>query len=341
VTPRGRSRGHEATATSAHVREATRVRALMSIGVYLPISHPRGLPAPSTVLGYAREAEALGLDALWVGDHLLWRTPLLEATTTLAAVAAVTSRIRMGTNVYLLGLRPSLISAKVLGTLAYLAGDRLILGVGVGGEFEEEFQALGVPLEGRGARLDLALEAVHAWWGFGEDGDGPGTLVAPAPDPSLPLWIGGRSDAALRRTIRLRAQAWTAHFVSPEQITPMAARLEELALAADVTVPEVAVTLNINVGEDGAEAREFAEAHFGLPFERIGRHVISGDLDACLERVIAYRNVADHLVLFPASFDVAGQLARIAELCERIRPAWEVPARRPATSRVGSPSADV
>jgi len=81
----------------------------VGIGVYLPISHPGGLPAPGHVLDYAREAERLGFDALWVGDHLLWRTPLLEATTTLAAVAAVTSRIALGTNIFLLGLRPALL----------------------------------------------------------------------------------------------------------------------------------------------------------------------------------------------------------------------------------------
>lgn len=311
----------------------------MALGIYLPISHPGGLPAPGVVVEYAREAEALGFDGVWVGDHLLWRTPLLEATTTLAAVAGATTRIGLGTNVYLLALRPPVISAKVLGTLAYLAGDRLTLGVGVGGEFPAEFEAVGMPLSARGAGLDRALAEVRGWWGHAgwETTDAP--LVTPAPGPDMPIWVGGRSEAALRRTVRVGAGAWSAHFVTPDQAGAMGRRLAELAWAAGALVPEVAVTLNINVGDDGGEdARTFSQAHFGLPAERIARHVVSGDLDACVERVAAYRGVADHLVFFPASFDVAGQLARLAELRERVAPLWADAARGPGRQGVESES---
>jgi alkanesulfonate monooxygenase SsuD/methylene tetrahydromethanopterin reductase-like flavin-dependent oxidoreductase (luciferase family) len=290
----------------------------LGVGVYLPISHPHGLPAAADVLDYAREAELLGFDALWVGDHLLWRTPLLEATTTLAAAAAVTERIALGTNVLLLGLRPSLLAAKTLGTLAYLAQDRLVLGIGVGGEFPEEFQALDIPLAGRGARLDRTLDEVRRWWGHLP---GAARTVAPAPSPDVPLWIGGRSDVALARTVRTGAQAWTGHFVDPEQAAGLAARLRELAAAAGAPAPQVAITINISVGAE-EDARAFAEAHFGLPFDRIGRHVVRGDLDACAERLLAYRDVADHLVLFPAAFDVRGQLEPLAALRERLDDAF-------------------
>jgi alkanesulfonate monooxygenase SsuD/methylene tetrahydromethanopterin reductase-like flavin-dependent oxidoreductase (luciferase family) len=287
----------------------------MTFGVYLPISHPSGLPAPRTVVDYAREAESLGFDGVWVGDHLLWRTPLLEATTALAAVAGATSTIGLGTNVYLLGLRPSLLSAKVVGTLAYFAGDRLTLGVGVGGEFPAEFEALGVPLRERGARLDRAIDEVRGWWGHGprEPTDAP--PVGPSPSADMPLWIGGRSEPALRRTIRTGARAWSAHFSTPEQLATARDRLAVLAGEADVPMHEVAVTLNINVGDDGGEdARAFTHAHFGMPPEKIAHHVVGGDLETCVERVTAYLDIADHVVLFPASFDVPGQLHRLGEL---------------------------
>jgi alkanesulfonate monooxygenase SsuD/methylene tetrahydromethanopterin reductase-like flavin-dependent oxidoreductase (luciferase family) len=291
----------------------------VTFGVYLPVSHPRGLPKPASVIEYARSAETLGFDGLWVGDHLLWRTPLLDALTTIAAVSSVTSTIRLGTNVFLLALRPSLVSAKAIGTLSYLADGRFTLGVGVGGEFPEEFAAIGVPMAERGRQLDHALHELHDWW-WG-DGDSVSTHVRPAPpEGKLPVWIGGRSDAALRRTVRQRASAWSSHFVSPEQLGSMAARLTEFAADAGVERPAVAVTLNINISDDGGtEARAFAEAHFGLPFERIGRHVITGGVDHCRTRVAAYLEHADHVVFFPASFDGHGQLRRLSPLVESLR----------------------
>jgi alkanesulfonate monooxygenase SsuD/methylene tetrahydromethanopterin reductase-like flavin-dependent oxidoreductase (luciferase family) len=274
------------------------------------------------VVEYAREAEELGFDGLWTGDHLLWRTEILEPTTTLAAITSVTRRVSIGTNVYLLGLRPSLISAKVLGTLDYLSENRLILGVGVGGESPAEFEGAGVPLNERGARLDDTLAGVREWWAW--NGTGAAPPVRPAPSPSLPVWVGGRSEAALRRAVRERAAAWTAHFVGPEQVGAMRARLRELAREAGVEPPEVAVTLNINASERGpAEARAFAEAHFGMPAERIERHLHTGTVEECAERVAAYADVCEHVVLFPVSFDVVGQLRRLAAVVDRVRPHWK------------------
>jgi alkanesulfonate monooxygenase SsuD/methylene tetrahydromethanopterin reductase-like flavin-dependent oxidoreductase (luciferase family) len=314
----------------------------MTLGVYLPISHPGGLPAPNVVIDYARDAEDLGFDGLWVGDHLLWRTPMLDAATTLAAVAGATRRVSLGTNVYLLGLRHALLSARTLGTLAYLSGERLILGVGVGGEFEAEFEALGVPVKERGRRLDQALSDVRAWWGH-ESSSVVSARVAPAPAPTLPLWVGGRSDPALRRAVRVRADAWTAHFSTPDQVTEMRERLREIAREGDRRAPAVAVTLNVNVAEDGGQdARRFAEAHFGMPYERIGRHVIAGDLETCVRRIAAYRGVADHLVFFPASFDVPGQLHRLADLAQHLRADWparECPGADPTGPALSSPTA--
>jgi alkanesulfonate monooxygenase SsuD/methylene tetrahydromethanopterin reductase-like flavin-dependent oxidoreductase (luciferase family) len=291
----------------------------MTFGVYLPVSHPRGLPSVASVIDYAVTAEALKFDGLWVGDHLLWRTPLLDATTTLAAVSSVTHEIGLGTNVLLLALRPALVSAKAIGTLSYMAGGRFTLGVGVGGEFPEEFEAVGLPLSERGRALDQALADLRRFW-WGANGGGQ-TRVSPAPDVNeLPLWVGGRSDAALRRAVREQASVWSAHFVTPSQLAEMKTRLGAFADQAGVERPGVAVTLNINVAEDGGtEAREFAEAHFGLPYERIGRHVIVGDQAYCRERVEAYLEHADHVVFFPASFDMPGQLHRLSAMIGSLR----------------------
>ena len=82
----------------------------------------------------ARDLEALGFDGLWVGGHVLWHAPMLEPLTQLAAYAAVTSRIRLGTSVLLLPLYHPVLLAKTVTTVDIVSGGRVVLGVGVGGE---------------------------------------------------------------------------------------------------------------------------------------------------------------------------------------------------------------
>jgi probable F420-dependent oxidoreductase len=115
--------------------------------------------------GYARHAEEVGFDSLWVIEHLLvspalyavaWHDPLAV----LAHVAAVTERIRLGTAILVLPLRHPAIVAREVITLDYLSGGRFILGVGTGWE-EQEFATVGVPLKERGARLDEGLEVIR------------------------------------------------------------------------------------------------------------------------------------------------------------------------------------
>ncbi len=129
-------------------------------GVLLPSFDPFRSGATFDVAGAARLAEQLEFDGVWVGDHLACPAPGLDATVCLAAAAAATERISLGFSVMLLGLRQPAWTAKQLIAIDTLAGGRLMLGVGVGGEFPDEFAAAGVPLRERGARVDETLEVL-------------------------------------------------------------------------------------------------------------------------------------------------------------------------------------
>ena len=109
----------------------------------------------------ARRIEDVGFDSIWVGDHVSFYIPILESLTTLAFVAGVTERVRLGTAVYLVPLRHPTTTAKVASTLDVLSNGRLTLGVGVGGEFPPEFEACGVPVNERGSRTNEGLQILR------------------------------------------------------------------------------------------------------------------------------------------------------------------------------------
>ncbi|HVT66633.1 MAG TPA: LLM class flavin-dependent oxidoreductase, partial [Trebonia sp.] len=132
----------------------------IKFGVLLP-TFETGDGAPPLVAG-ARRAEELGFDGVWAGDHLLSPAPVLDSLCALSAAAAVTGRVELGLSVLQLGLRPPAWAAKQLATVDALAPGRLRLGIGVGGEFPEEFTASGTDIRTRGARLDEIMSVLPA-----------------------------------------------------------------------------------------------------------------------------------------------------------------------------------
>jgi len=112
---------------------------------------------------FARHAEDAGLDGVFVGDHLTPAVPVTDSSLALAVAAAATSRIRLGFGVMVLGLRHPAWAARQLATLQQLSGNRVILGVGLGGAVHglAAWQAVGVPFQERGARTDAALEVLR------------------------------------------------------------------------------------------------------------------------------------------------------------------------------------
>src|SRR5919206_2034228 len=198
-----------------------------------------GIHPPERQFELARRAEELGYESVWTGDHVSFHNPLYESLTLLATYASITRRVRLGTAVYLLALRPAAIAAKITSTLDVLSGGRLIFGVGVGGENPKEFELCGVPHGERGARVSEAIEVVRTLWR-----DTPATFKGrftrfeavsidpkPVQRPGPPIWIGGRSDAALARAGR-QGDGWVSYVVQPERYAQGVEKIRAAAAAA-------------------------------------------------------------------------------------------------------------
>jgi probable F420-dependent oxidoreductase len=272
------------------------------IGVSLGGSFPQGVPAPSALLDAARHAEASGFDAIWSGDHVMMYSPIVECVTLLSAMAAVTTRVRLGTAVYLLPLRHPVVVAKTFAGLDYVSDGRLVFGVGVGGEYAKEFEATSVPVAERGSRTDEGLEIVRRLWternvSFrGRHWEFEGVTLEPPPvqRPHPPIWIGGRSDAALRRTARF-ADGWLAYMVTPERLRESLAQIRGLAAAggrdAGAIAGGVLLFAHVSDRRDVSRARVVADlsARYNQPFEKlVDRYCAFGTPGQCAETIAAF-----------------------------------------------------
>jgi probable F420-dependent oxidoreductase len=195
------------------------------------------LPTIGEMRSLVELVDRSGYDSLWVGDHISFALAILDPLLQLAQAAVVSPRLQLGTAVYLLPLRHPTPVAKQVSTLDHLTEGRFIFGVGVGGEFPKEYEACGVPIGERGARLSESLAVLRALWS-GEAVSHDGRFfqfkdISMQPPPRQaggpPIWCGGRSDAALRRVARM-TDGWMSYVVTPEMFRD---GLGKIAAAAD------------------------------------------------------------------------------------------------------------
>ncbi|MEU4245611.1 LLM class flavin-dependent oxidoreductase [Actinoplanes sp. NPDC026619] len=258
------------------------------------------------VVRAARHAERLGLASVWAGDHLSDGRPILECTVALAAAAAVTDRISIGFGVYQIAMRPLAWAAKQLGSLQFLSGNRLIVGVGTGGGDPGEWRAAGVPPAERGARTDRGLAALRPLLGGVPAGPVDAKLEPAVPAP--PIWIGGGSARALRRAAEF-GDGWLATVTPPDGVAAGATRLRELSSARGRPDPAIACCViaaaSAAGGPDGhASVARFLTGRLGLDPDRARRTAMAGDPPRLAEQLHAYlRAGVDHLVLVPFGGD--------------------------------------
>lgn len=252
----------------------------------------------------AETADTSRLDYVFVGDHLIWHNDILAPMPTLAFLAAVTEHVRLGPGVYLLPLRHPVITAKDMTTLDLMSGGRLVMGVGAGGENPDEYRAAGIEPGARGARMDEALAAVRSLLdGDGRPFDGqhvtmPAITIEPRPAHRVPIWVGGRADAAVDRAAAM-ADGWFPVWVSPERYTAARSRVLE---SCDPSTFAFALNIFTAVAESRDEAREIARRHmentYALPFEKFERYVAYGDPDTIREVVRRYTDAGVTKVIF-------------------------------------------
>jgi alkanesulfonate monooxygenase SsuD/methylene tetrahydromethanopterin reductase-like flavin-dependent oxidoreductase (luciferase family) len=291
-------------------------------GALLPTFDVLRTGDPPPVTAAARLAELLEFDSVWAGDHLACPAPALDAPTCLAAAAAATETVSIGMSVMLLGLRAPAWAAKQLTTLQVLSGGRLRLGVGVGGEFPQEFAAAGIDIHRRGARLDAILSALPDLLGGrpAEHVVGDSRIAIPPLEPSVPMppvLVGGRSDAALRRAARF-GDSWLPMWISPGTLARRAERLAEYAAELGRPRPSLAILIGVRVERDTALARREAAEHlqglYRLPLETVERWTLLGDHETIAERLQAYVEAGvGEFVLMPLGGGSLAQIERLAE----------------------------
>ncbi|KAA0097973.1 TIGR03619 family F420-dependent LLM class oxidoreductase [Mycolicibacterium sp. P1-18] len=194
---------------------------------------------PRSIVAQARLAEELGYAGVWVPDHLLPPEPygdvyggVYEALMLLSHVAAVTTRVTLGTTVIIVPLREPVLLAKQLATLERLAPGRVVFGVGVGWD-ASEFDAVGVPFSERGARTDETIDLIHAL----HRGEGPpenrffgsgAGVFEPRPSAPVPVMVGGMTGPAFRRAARV-ADRWQAFGLTPQEFRTKRGELDRMA----------------------------------------------------------------------------------------------------------------
>ncbi len=240
----------------------------MQLGIHLP--HIGRKAGPDSIRRAAMQAEELGFADVWVSEHIIVPKDggyppspnFWDPVLTLTWAAAVTKRVRLGTSVLVLPLRHPLPLAKELATLQNLSEGRLTLGAGVGW-LEAEFNALGVPFKERGRRMDEGIAMMKAVWS-----QDPVTFDAkwipavidgmraqPQPVVPIPIWIGGQSDAAIRRT--LRHDGWHGSRTPPEKAADVVKRLR-----AERPDPGFTISLRISCNATNVAATRDALATY-------------------------------------------------------------------------------
>ena len=185
-----------------------------------------------------------GIDSIWQTDRLVSAQPHLECMSTMAALAGATRRIKFGMNVACLGWREPLLLAKQCATIDVLSGGRLLPAFGVGSPRGPEWQTLGLPAKGHGRRIDEALVLLRRLWNEdsvdfeGEHYQLTNARIDPKPvQKRIPLWIGGSSKVAIRRTARL-GTGWLAGTSTPEEAGRVVAAIKEATVEAGTSIDD-------------------------------------------------------------------------------------------------------
>jgi probable F420-dependent oxidoreductase len=287
-----------------------------------------GAPDLSKIIDLAVRAEELGFDSVWVGDSILARARL-EAVTTLAAVAARTQRVKLGTAVLLPALRHPVMLANEAANVDILSHGRLILGLGVATNNQSiarEFTACGVDFAHRLGIFEECVALMRRLWtepsvtfhGRHFQLQDVSLGLRPIQTSGIPIWIAGAVDNAQRRALRL-GDGWFPISRSPEVFAAQWERLQALAREMDRDVQAlprcVYTTLNINtdVAQAQREMQTFIEGYYSAPYEILARQqgLCPGTAASCADWLNAFVAAgAQTLVLRFGSPDQFGQLER-------------------------------
>jgi len=292
---------------------------------------PGEVPDMDGIYKYSLRAEALGFESLWAWDHILLGVepsfPIIDSITTLAAVAARTTTIKLGTGVLVLPLRNPVVAAKALGSLDVISNGRLIVGAAAGW-YAREFDAVGVPFKQRGKLFERNLDILTRLWtqervtlktdelNLREAVMVPRTIQKPRPT----ILIGGYVDAVLRRAGTV-GDGWLTYFYTPESFTKGWEKVKAFAREAgrDPTTLTSTNQLAIYVGRDReqttADMRRWLQTEWDVAAwsESTIEHAIHGSPAECVAQLKAHvATGVNRIILIPYRYQPE-QVERIAK----------------------------
>ncbi len=281
---------------------------------------------------WIERCEDSSVDSIWQTDRLVSPIPQLESMTAMAALAGATERLKFGMNVTVVTFRDPLVLARECATIDYLSNGRLLPAFGVGPDIAPEWQATGRSPDGRGKQVDEALEIMARLW-TGERVTFEGqhyryrdVQIAPLPvQRPLPLWIGGRSGAAIRRTAKV-GTGWLGGVESPEQVAPIVAGIRESSAAAGRPIdPDhfgAAFGYRFGTWDDPIVQKTARILSALAKTSDPRRHAAVGGADEILARIEEFKAVGiSKFVLRPVAFGDTEMLEQTERLIGEVLPA--------------------
>lgn len=303
----------------------------MTVGLGLGISR---FPFDSA-RGYWRwveQCEAGGVNSIWQTDRLVSKEPMLESLSTMAAIAGATERIRFGMNVASIALRDPLLTAKQCATIDMLSEGRLLPAFGIGSALSMDYRATGTPTKARGKKANEALELVSRLWQEddvtfeGEFFHYENATIEPKPaNPRIPLWIGGSSEVAMKRTARY-GTGWLGGIDSPEQSKVMVdgikAALKETGRSIDED--HYGATFSFRFGSpEEPIAKRAADGLKARTGKDPSRFMVAGSAADIMRRIDEYIAAGcEKFVMLPMATGDADMTAQTRRFIEEIQPEY-------------------
>jgi len=276
-----------------------------------------GLSRIDDVAASAQHAESLGYDFVSTGEHVFFYGAVGNGIISLAAAAGATTRIKLMSTITLVPLYPAALLAKLVASLDVVSKGRFNLGVGVGGEFAKEFEACGVPLKERGSRTNESLEVLTQL--FSQDDvhfDGrytqlPGVPLEPKPiQKPLPIWISGRSDAAMKRCARF-GTGWLPYMYTPEKLHGSLTKINTMATEFERTsAVKPGLFIFFAIHEDRQTAIDMAISRLSKQYNQdftklVHKYAIAGNPDDCIARLRQYIDAGAQTIILNSACPTA------------------------------------
>jgi len=285
-----------------------------------------------------RAVEEFGYDSFWTGEHIVYHRPILEAVTTLTYAATLTSRIKVGPATLLLPLRHPTMVAKQFSSLDVLSQGRVVLTVGVGGDYPREFAACGVPLNERGQRVTEAIEIMRKYWtGKRFDYDGKifqikdaDMLPTPVQPGGPPIWVSGRQDAPMRRAATL-GDGWHPYMFTAERCRDSFIKVKQFARDAGRVLPDdytFACFIYVSLDDDREAARARAIKELTYRYDQdfselVDKYCAFGPPEAVVDYLAKYIEAGVNYFILAPIMPPEKRREHLESLATKVLPALE------------------